>query len=325
MSKQLRQRHKLSTPAAMVAGALLVSGLLAGCGDEEGADPQSGTGADAVSVSGDFGKAPEVKIAERVAVDKTTSETLIEGKGEEVAEGDPVKANIWIGNGYTQKEAYNSYDDGQPAELTADSSQLSAAILDGIVGHTVGSRTLVVADPKDAFGEQGNSALGIGNGDSVIFVIDIMSKSSAPLDGPQGEDQKAPAYAPTVVEKDDVPSGFDFTDKPKAAPEKLQTIPLVEGDGAAVKKGQSLTVNYLGAVYGSDTTFDGSYGKDAFTFELGAGNVIKGWDRGLEGQTVGSRVLLMIPSDLAYGKAGSGEKIPPDSDLVFVIDILAAN
>jgi peptidylprolyl isomerase len=104
---------------------------------------------------------------------------------------------------------------------------------------------------------------------------------------------------------------------------KLNVTTLVEGKGAAVASGQSLSVNYVGVTYADGKEFDSSWKRsEAFTFTVGAGNVIKGWDQGLVGVKVGSRVQLDIPPDLAYGDHPSGGQ--PGGALRFVIDVLSA-
>ena len=89
--------------------------------------------------------------------------------------------------------------------------------------------------------------------------------------------------------------------------------PLIKGDGATVAAGQTVVVNYVGIVWASGTVFDSSWTRGAtFTVPIGAGQVIPGWDEGLVGQTVGSRVLLAIPPDKGYGSPGQlGRKDQP--------------
>ncbi len=103
---------------------------------------------------------------------------------------------------------------------------------------------------------------------------------------------------------------------------KLTVTPLIEGTGPKVKKGQSITTNYVGVFYDSGEEFDSSWerGQPA-TFPIGVGQVIPGWDNGLVGVTVGSRVQLDIPADQAYGDGEGGR---PGGPLRFVVDILAA-
>jgi peptidylprolyl isomerase len=307
--------------AALGTIALLAS--LAACGDKsDDAGDTSGLGA--VTVTGDFGKAPAVVWNGQATTDTLASTTLIEGEGETIANGDTVKVDLWIGNGFSQAQAYSSWKNGK-SETIKLTDQVSKGILDAIVGHEVGSRVLVVAPPADAFGDQGQASLGIGNSDDVVFVVDIDAKIVV-LDGPQGAEQTPPPGAPKLVEKNDVPTGFDFSASPATPAKKLQVFTLIKGDGAKVEKGQTITVNYLGAIYGTDKVFDQSYDGTPASFSIGTGAVIKGWDDALVGRPIGSRVILSIPPDLGYGDAGqSGAGIKGTDTLVFVVDILSAS
>jgi peptidylprolyl isomerase len=112
---------------------------------------------------------------------------------------------------------------------------------------------------------------------------------------------------------------------PKGAPpKKLETKELEEGSGAVAKAGDAVTVNYVGVNYKTGKEFDASWDRgEPFTFTLGAGGVIPGWDQGIEGMKVGGRRELIIPPELGYGSAGSPPAIPPNETLVFVVDLEA--
>lgn len=105
-------------------------------------------------------------------------------------------------------------------------------------------------------------------------------------------------------------------------PPELVVEDIVEGDGPEATAGDQLVVDYVGVDYGTGAQFDASWDAgQEFPFELGAGNVIPGWDEGLEGMKAGGRRQLTIPPDLAYGAAGSPPAIGPDATLVFVVDL----
>jgi peptidylprolyl isomerase len=115
-----------------------------------------------------------------------------------------------------------------------------------------------------------------------------------------------------------VPSG--------AAPKGLVTKDLIAGTGAAAKSGSTVTVNYVGVLYKGDKEFDASWNrKQTFTTPLSTSSVIPGWVQGISGMKVGGRRELIIPPALGYGAAGSGSAIPPNSTLVFVVDLLGVN
>lgn len=108
------------------------------------------------------------------------------------------------------------------------------------------------------------------------------------------------------------------------APTKLVTKDLVQGTGQTVKAGQTVTVNYVGVLYKNGKEFDSSWSRNQpATFPLTTGGVIEGWVKGIPGMKVGGRRELIIPASMAYGKKGSGSTIPPNSPLVFVVDLLS--
>lgn len=122
-----------------------------------------------------------------------------------------------------------------------------------------------------------------------------------------------------------------FGDKPTLSfpdnqpPAELTVQVLSQGDGAVVESGQTIVVNYYGQVWGGHM-FDNSYDRgSAIDFPIGVGVVIHGWDAGLVGQQIGSRVLLSIPPHDGYGPGGMPPaQIKGDDTLVFVVDILDA-
>jgi peptidylprolyl isomerase len=107
-------------------------------------------------------------------------------------------------------------------------------------------------------------------------------------------------------------------------PRRLAKEDLVKGKGAPAKNGDVLTVQYVGVTFSTGEEFDASWDRgQPFTFPLGAGGVIKGWDQGLVGMRKGGRRELTIPPELAYGRSGSPPLIGPNETLVFVVDLIA--
>jgi peptidylprolyl isomerase len=105
-------------------------------------------------------------------------------------------------------------------------------------------------------------------------------------------------------------------------PSGLQLRDDVEGTGARAGAGQHVSVHYTGTLT-DGRKFDSSRDRGKpFQFELGAGQVIRGWDEGVEGMKVGGRRTLVIPPDLGYGSRGAGNVIPPNATLVFEVELL---
>lgn len=128
------------------------------------------------------------------------------------------------------------------------------------------------------------------------------------------DDNRRAAVADAVVDASD--SSGDL--------ERLIIDDVTAGEGALVQLGDTVTVHYIGTLQNGQQ-FDNSYLKGApFTFTLGEGRVIEGWDEGVLGMKVGGQRILVIPPELAYGKAGAGP-IPPNATLVFAIELLEIN
>ncbi len=133
-----------------------------------------------------------------------------------------------------------------------------------------------------------------------------------------------PDWAPEILTDDsgDV-TGLDVSDIAPLSDELL-VEEVTTGDGPPVEAGQSITADYFGQLPDADEPFDESFSGSPFTATIGAGQLIQGWDEGLVGVPVGSRVIMSIPSDLAYGDAGSPPTIPGGATLFFVVDIIDA-
>jgi peptidylprolyl isomerase len=175
----------------------------------------------------------------------------------------------------------------------------------GVVLATLGTAALIAG-----CGSSGSSTIGVGDentaANSSVEHAPATTTPTTPTSGPLSTE-------PTITP----PKG--------PAPKTLVTKELITGTGAEAKAGESVTVNYVGALYSNGKVFNASWEtKEPFTFTLGEGQVIPGWDKGVPGMRVGGRRELIIPAELAYGKRGSPPKIPPNAPLIFIVDLLAA-
>jgi peptidylprolyl isomerase len=150
--------------------------------------------------------------------------------------------------------------------------------------------------------------------------------------GDDDEGQNGGASAATTESQSTTPAGGglrDTTTKPAiekptgSPPRRLEKEDIVKGKGAPARRGDSVTVQYVGVSFSTGEQFDASWDRgQPYTFRLGAGEVIAGWDRGVAGMREGGRRRLVIPPELAYGAQGSPPAIAPNETLIFVIDLL---
>jgi len=306
--------------ALMFVLPLLAVGVLAGCGGS----PAHSAATPAVTVSGPFGKAPGVTIPAKKAASNLTVKTVIHGSGPALAKTDAFVGNyaIYIWSGTAHRLAQSSF--AQHPTLFA--GRLLPGLETALIGQKMGSRVLAVIPPKQAFGTSGNPQAGIKGTDTLVFVVDLIKDFPANAaasgqhvsSGGSGLPKVSAnaGAAPTIK----MPSG--------KAPAKLVTKTLVKGTGTAVAKGQTVVVQYVGAIWNSGKVFDASWKRGqpfGFTIAASPSQVIPGWDKGLVGQNVGSRVMLVIPPADGYGKSGNQQAgIKPTDTLVFVVDVLGA-
>jgi len=114
---------------------------------------------------------------------------------------------------------------------------------------------------------------------------------------------------------------IDFPEGPP--PTDLEITDIVDGEGAEATAGSTVSVHYVGVAHSTGEQFDASYDRGSpLQFRLGIGQVISGWDTGVQGMRVGGRRKLVIPPHLAYGDRGAGGVIQPGESLIFVVDLL---
>jgi peptidylprolyl isomerase len=148
------------------------------------------------------------------------------------------------------------------------------------------------------------------------------------LAGCGGEDEGESAATPTP-KATATPANTDTSKKPvvtvpdELPPDELQIRDIVKGKGPKAKKGDTVSMQYVGLTWSTSVEFDASWDRGKpYTFKLGEGNVIAGWDQGIPGMRKGGRRELTIPAELAYGAQGSPPDIGPNECLRFIVDLV---
>ena len=279
---------------------------------------------DGITVTGDDpAVTPKVTIAAPpVNVSATAVRTLKEGAGEESAAGSKVTVRQALFLGKDGKQLQSDFESKETPTFILQGNDTIPGLLTALTGVKPGSRILFAIPPAEAFGSNGRAAAGIGATDDLVVVADILAVGKV-LQQAEGTPVAPVEGQPTVAF--DPASGPTITVPKTAAPSALVVQNLVDGNGPEVKSGQTITVHYTGALWSDGSVFDSSWTrKSPATFGIGTGNVIPGWDKGLVGKKVGSRVLLVVPPTDGYADQAQA-KIPANSTLVFVVDILDAS
>ena len=310
-----------------IAAALLVPlsacAVLAGCGSSGASSANAST---AVKVTGAFDKSPNVAIPAKKPGSKLVISTPIKGTGAALKSGNSALANValykWSGTSHTLVDStYSTGPQMIPAQMGL--SGLTTALK----GARMGSRIVAVLPPKYGYGKSGESQLKITGSDTLVWVIDLLQQYS-PTQSASGTHVSAGGGAlPTVTAK---PGQAPVISVPKKSPPaKLSVTTLIKGNGQKLAKGDTVVAQYVGSVWRTGKVFSSTWPSaslptgEPFSFQLG-GNVVPGWNDGLAGVPVGSRVMLVIPPSLGYGPVGGQPSagIKKNDTLVFVIDVL---
>ena len=311
-----------TTTARLTATALaLTLGLtLAACSSEDTPEPSGSASASAsasaaaaadqaalekVEITGKAGQKPTITLpSEPFTVTTPVARLVADGDGKAIEAGDVLPMHILVVSGADGSEQDGTYE-ASPQSLVAGKTQIEP-LETALTGAHVGARIAMAVDN--------------GQG-TAVYAIEVMD-ARTPAARAEGEAVAPKDGLPTVTLADDgTPS---ITAASGDAPKELVAQPLIKGDGKKVEKGDSVVVRYSGWLW-DGTAFDSSWDdKSVFVVEpLGQAQVITGWNTGLQGQTVGSQVLLVIPPDQGYGDKDQGT-IPANSTLVFVVDIVDA-
>lgn len=309
MNRALRR----AAPVALAAAAAAL--LLAGCAGDpapkasetpEASDCmelESGSLSDGVTVAGDFGGTPTATFTLPLTADSLERTVAIEGDGDVTAAGDQVSAIVSAFSGTTGEKVFS-----QPATITAGDDTVFQGFLAGIDCVPTGSRTVTVAPASTLYGDKGNETIGVAPGETLVIVVDVQEplkpaewKTDVPevKFGAEGE-------APTVTLPATPP------------PTEYQLKVLEKGDGDTVAAGDTVTLHYQGTSWDTGKVFDQSYGGDPAQFATD--QVIQGFGAALVGQKVGTKLIVTIPPQYAYGTDPAAHELGGQT-LVFLVEI----
>lgn len=277
-----------------------------------------------VTLSDDAAVAPTATFDAPLPVTSEVVQITDEGSGDPIADGQLITFNFLVCDMVTGVKMHSTWgttsDANAPVTYVLSASNFGETLTQALTGATVGSRLL--------WGQPGVGAEESYTGSAMngyLYVLSVQDAQTIPDAASGTAATPSDASLPAISITDGKPAVSvpdSFTD-----PTELVVQPLIEGDGAVVEAGQTVAVKYTGWLT-DGTQFDSSWDRespnDILMFAAGTGQVIPGWDQGVVGQKVGSRLLLVVPSELGYGEPGGGNAIPPNSTLIFVVDILTA-
>ncbi|HEX5494563.1 MAG TPA: FKBP-type peptidyl-prolyl cis-trans isomerase [Mycobacteriales bacterium] len=299
---------------AWLLAGLLAGGVVTGCATTSAPGP---------TVTGAFGTDPVIAIPNGKPGSDLVVDTLIKGRGPVVGTSDYVLLNVegkvWAGD----RLVVDSFTDRQPQGLPLSTAMPAWRKL---AGARVGSRVLMIVPPKDGFGAAGNPQANIMGSDTLVFVFDVVdsiARGTAAAGTPVAYHPGPNMPSVGAMTKSGPKISIPTKAKPPAT---LTSTVLRKGTGPAIISGDTVVAQYTGAVWRTGKVFDSSWNRGfPQSFVLGAGQVVAGWEQGLGGHTVGSRILLTVPATLGYGDQGKPPDINGTDTLVFVVDIVAAS
>lgn len=295
--------------------------LLTACGGGSGA--QAAVSLSAIKVNSAKPTAPTMTIPKGgfKAGAKTDIQVISQGTGAVVGSKQIAYIDYLAYNGTTGKKLVSTFGQRFVPIPLADTSQLPG-LVKALSGKKVGTTEKVAIPPAQGFGTAGSKTIGVGPTDTLVFYIKIDSVADA-ITQPTGTQAAAPAGLKVVV-----PAGTNkeakVTIPAGAAPTSLISQDLITGTGLKTATGDTVLASYTGVNWTTKKVFDSSSKNAPVPFQLSPTGAIPGFVKGLTGKTVGSRVVLVIPPALGYGKSGNPQAAIKGTDtLVFVVDILA--
>ena len=286
-------------------------------GLSENCEPyETGSSVEQIEVLGEFGTQPEVSFPTPLSGTGVETQVVIEGDGGVIVGGQRVSLHF-IGFNASNGEEIQGSDFAGDNFISQDLIEgATPDFCKALTGVQVGSRVAVLLDSASAHNSIGIPSLGIAEDAGVIFIFDVVN---AYLPKANGDARTPETGMPTVIT---APSGQPGIQIPASdAPTEFRRTVLIEGGGEPIEIGDTVVLHYSGWTWNGDQ-FDSSWESGApATFPITNEGLIEGFVLAVEGATVGSQVIAVMPPELGYGDLAQGS-IPAGSTLIFVIDIL---
>ena len=310
-SDTIRQFVCAATALALCVG-------LSACSSSSDAPKSAADTMNGISAKGKPGSKPEISFDTPLKVENQSHQVIQKGDGDVIQDGDRVCTRSVAIDSKTGKEINSTWDEEKPeCSIVIDKTSIPA-YYDVFRGQKINTTIAIGIDDQQEGGQSGSGK--DSQGSSYIMALTFVSKTKD-LKRAEGEKVKdIPADLPKISLSNTGKPSLDLNNyKPTNT---LVSQTLIKGKGAKVGEHQTISANYTGWLASDGKQFDSSWDRgQASDFSLD--QVVKGWQQGLAGQTVGSQVLVIVPPDLGYGdQEKSG--IPANSTLIFVVDILAA-
>ncbi|WP_269855160.1 FKBP-type peptidyl-prolyl cis-trans isomerase [Streptomyces sp. RPT161] len=293
--------------AALVVPLLVLTA--AACGSEN-TPPKITSGAD-------FGQKPTVSKGKGTPPKNLEVKVLHQGNGTTLSKGSIAQVN-YLGQTYDSDTPFDTSFGKQPFSLVVGTGQVIKGWDQALEGQKVGSRLAITIPPDLGYGPQGQPPQ-IPPNATLFFVVDILKGTNPPKSAQGAVQPQNDSSLPKVGTNTDgkAPS----LDVPKTpAPKKLVSNYVIEGSGPVVKNTDTVVVQYKSVLW-DGSKFDSTYDRNAPTTLTLNQLPVKGLTQGLTGKKVGSRVLLVLPPDQAFGSQPQNG-VPANSTLVFSVDIL---
>ncbi|MBX3067980.1 MAG: FKBP-type peptidyl-prolyl cis-trans isomerase [Cryobacterium sp.] len=302
---------------AIISTAVVVLGLTScsqvGVNQDCTPEYQAGNASDSVKVVGMFGSPQQAEFPTPIVTKKTERTVLKQGEGRPLNEGDVAIFQYLVVDGTTGTVLSKGDATTPGAMLTVGDSDPTAVSL-SLKCATAGTRLAIATTPKGAGQDPDKTS------DTFVFIVDVLRTMEGKADG---WPQVPQAGMPSVVT---APNGAPGIVIPKEAPPSTLTANvLIGGSGKTVIAGDHIVVKYTAVLWSDGSVFDSPWGANTakvLTLAKTQG-VPDGLIKGLEGQRIGSQVLIVIPPSLAFGQDGI-EGVPSNSTVVYVVDILGA-